>query len=156
MGLFGPDKITLTLDSTHYRPGDTIKGMISLNLRKTTHARKMEVGLIGEMTETQRTQHVEYRRDSRGRAHPSSHQHTDTKIITVYDFTMQLDGEKDYQNEQYSFEIKIPLDILQTQSQQQYLPYGVTRSPVRWKVHAKLDIPLKLDVQKKQDIVISY
>jgi len=33
MGLFGPDKITVTLDKLQYKPGDVIKGTVGLNLR---------------------------------------------------------------------------------------------------------------------------
>jgi hypothetical protein len=29
------------------------------------------------------------------------------------------------------------------------------QSPVRWMIHTQLDIPMKLDVHKSQDIVIS-
>ena len=156
MGLFGPDKITLTLDKLQYKPGDVIKGMVTLNLRKPVHGRKITVALLGKV----RTTH----RDSRGGVQ--------TQDVVVYDFTLPLDGENDYVGESYSFEIQIQNDILQMQTSKQALEQKLQeklgaigavlgqmatmgQGPVRWMVHAQLDIPLKIDVQKTQDIVIS-
>ena len=156
MGLFGPDKIVVTLEKFQYKPGDVIKGSVGLNLRKPAHARKLEVSLLGKV----RTTH----RDSQGR--------TQTQDVIVYQFTLPLGAENDYMGELFPFEIKIQPDILQmhsnTQQIQQMLQAKLGaigavmaqfamagQSPVRWMVHAHLDVPLKLDVQKSQDIVIS-
>ena len=155
MGLFGPDKITLTVDQNMYKPGDVIKGVISLNLKKPVRARKIEVALLGKVRSTHR--------DSQGHVH--------TEDVTVYEFTVPLDGENDYCNETYHYEIKIQADILQMNSSSQQLQQklqeklgtfgailgqmSMRQGPVRWMVHAQLDIPMKLDVKKTQDIVIS-
>lgn len=48
MGLFGKEKITLTLEKYDYSPGDKIKGTVNLNLKKPTEARKLYVALIGK------------------------------------------------------------------------------------------------------------
>lgn len=40
MGLFGSDEMNLILDKYSFRPGDTIRGAVSLNLKKTIKARK--------------------------------------------------------------------------------------------------------------------
>jgi hypothetical protein len=95
MGLLGPDQMALKLEKYNYEPGDTIKGVVSLILKKPTKARKLEVALLGKV----RTTH----RDADGDIHTSD------KI--VYDFTLPLDGEKEYQNGEYPFEIKIPTNI---------------------------------------------
>jgi len=156
MGLFGPDKIIVKLDKYQYKPGDTIKGEVGLNLRKPMRARKLVVSLLGKV----RTTH----RDSKG--------HMQTEDVTVYDFTIPLDGENDYLSELYPFEIKIQSDILEMHSsneriqqmlQEKLGTFGVIlgkmattgQGPVRWMVHAQLDIPMKLDVHKSQDIIIS-
>jgi len=119
-------------------------------------ARKLFVSLLGKV----RTTH----RDSKGHMH--------TEDVTVYDFTVPLDGENDYLSEIYHFEIKIQSDILQMHSSSQQLQQLLQaklgtigavlgqmatggQGPVRWMVHAQLDIPMKLDVHKTQDIVIS-
>jgi hypothetical protein len=156
MGLFGPDKIVLTLDKYQYSPGDVIKGSVGLNLRKPLRARKLYVSLLGKV----RTTH----RDAQG--------HMRTEDVTIYDFTVPLDSENDYMSEIYHFEIKIQSDLLQMHSSSQQIQqmlqakYGIMggmlgqmvtggQGPVRWMVHTQLDIPMKIDVHKTQDIVIS-
>ena len=156
MGLFGPDKITVTLDKYQYKPGDIIKGSVGLNLRKPIRARKLVVSLLGKVKTTHR--------DSNG--------HMQTEDVVIYDFTIPLDGENDYLSEMYKFEIKIQSDLLQMHSSNQQIQqilqaklgtFGAIlgqivtggQSPVRWMVHTQLDIPMKLDVHKSQDIVIS-
>jgi Arrestin (or S-antigen), N-terminal domain len=156
MSIFGPEKIILTLQKYQYKPGELIKGSIGLNLKKPMRARKLSVSLLGKVKTTHR--------DSSGNMH--------TEDITIYDFTIPLDSENDYCNEMYSFEIKIQSDILETHSsstkinqilQEKLGTIGgilgkmatMGQGPVRWMIHAQLDIPLKLDVRNSQDIVIS-
>lgn len=155
MGLFGPDKIIIMLDKYQYKPGDEIKGSVGLKLQKPMRARKLYVSLLGKVKTTHR--------DSKGNMH--------TEDITIYDFTIPLDGENDYLNELYPFKIKIQSDILEMHSsssqinqilQEKLGTLGVIlgkmatmgQGPVRWMIHAQLDLPMKLDVHKSQDIVI--
>jgi len=153
MGLFGGEKITLTLEKYNFKPGDTIKGNVTINLKKPVKARKMIVSFIGQRREKYR--------DSNG---------THYRTTNVFDFTMPLGPEKDYQNEKIDFEIKIPSDILQ-QTRAQGTPEldgalgkavaigaalsGTRYYPIEWLVYAKLDVPLKLDVKKSQKIILS-
>lgn len=154
MGLLGPDEMTLTLEKFSFKPDDMVKGIVNLSLKKPTKARKLEVALIGKV----RTTH----RDSDGDIHSQDE--------TVYDFTLPLDGEKEYQHGQYPFEIKIQSDILHGSSSGQQMQMELNKKlgilgsvlgqmtgpkPIHWMIHAHLDIPWKLDVQKSQDIVIS-
>jgi len=155
MGLFGPDKITVTLDKLQYKPGDIIKGSVGLNLRKPVRARKLTVALLGKVRTT----------------HCNSKGQMQTEDVVVYDFTIPLDAENDYLSELYRFEIKIQPDILQMHSSAQQIQQLLQQKlgtvgtilgkmatagqgPVRWMVHAQLDVPLKIDVKKSQDIVI--
>ncbi|HJX50396.1 MAG TPA: hypothetical protein VJ438_02960, partial [Candidatus Nanoarchaeia archaeon] len=104
--------------------------------------------------------------------HRDSKGHMHTEDVVVYDFTIPLDGENDYLSEMYNFEIKIQSDLLQMHSSSQQIQQMLQaklgtvgailgqivtggQSPVRWIVHTQLDIPMKLDVHKSQDIVIS-
>jgi hypothetical protein len=153
MGLLGPDEMTLTLEKFNFKPDDTVKGVVNLCLKKPTKARKLEVALIG----TIKTK----RRDSDGDV-----RFEDEKI---YEFILPLDGEKEYQDGQYPFDIKIQSDILQGSSAGQQIQLenklGIIgtvlgqivtgQNPIHWMIHAHLDIPWKLDVKKSQDIVIS-
>lgn len=155
MGLLGPDEMTLTLEKFSFKPDDTVNGIVNLSLKKPTKARKLQVALIGKV----RTTHL----DSDG--------DLQSQYKTVYDFTLPLDGEKEYHHGQYPFEIKIQSDILHGSSSGQQMQMGIAnelgtivsvlgqmlagQKPIHWMIHANLDIPWKLDVQKSQDIVIS-
>ena len=147
MGLFGPSKITLMLEKYSFAPGDMAKGTITLNLKKPTYARKLQVSLIG------------VRRVRQGNS---------WKWQTVYDFNMPVSGEKDYQTEQVAFQLPIPQDILQPKTSQQAIQEGlqnklgaagsfisalsVGTGVTKWKIRAQLDVPKALDVKIDQDI----
>ena len=154
MGLFGPEKITLMLEKYNYAPGDTIKGNVTLNLKKPTKARKMEVSFLG--TRKEKT------RNSKGQ--------TSYRTTEVFNFTMPLGPEKEYQNESFPIEIKIPSDVVQ-QCKAPSTPEldgtlgkvvavgsalsGNRYYPVEWMVRAQLDVPMKFDVKKTQKIILS-
>ena len=155
MGLFGPDKITFTLEKFNYKPGENIKGKVKLNLKKPLPGRKLEISLIGKKKTTRRT--------SKG---------SQTHYETVYDFSIPISGEQEYHDGSYDFELSIPGDILYEKSQRHRaqeqleekmgaagtlisaVAMGGT-SRIDWKVKAQLDVPKKLDIKKSQDIVIS-
>jgi hypothetical protein len=154
MGLFGKEKITLTLQKYDYKPGDKIKGTVKLNLKKPTKARKLEVSFIGTKTDKQTGMGIG----------PTASSTSQTRTIKVYDFTVPLDGEKDYREEEYPFEIKIPEDIHQT-DQKLDGKVGTAVAALKtisgvysrtdWYVRAQLDVPMSLDVKKSQKIVLS-
>ncbi|HUS99073.1 MAG TPA: hypothetical protein VMY59_01995 [Candidatus Thermoplasmatota archaeon] len=154
MGLFNKEKITLTLEKYNYNPGDTIKGTVKLSLKKPTQARKLEVSFIGTKTEKQTGMGIG----------PTASNNRQTRTIKVYDFTIPLDGKKNYQEEEYPFEIKIPDDIHQADQKldgkigtavNALKAISGVYSRVDWYVHTQLDIPMSLDVKKSQKIVLS-
>ena len=147
MGLFGPPKISLKLEKYNFTPGEIAKGTVNLNLKKPAYARKLLISLIG------------VRKVRRGNS---------WHWQTIYDFDMPISGEKDYQNEQVPFELKIPPDILDPRTSQQAIQnsleeklgtagkfisaVSVGTGKTEWKIRAQLDIPKKLDVKTTQDI----
>lgn len=147
MGLFGPPKITLMLEKYSFNPGEKVKGTITLNLKKSTYARKMFVSLEGMKKER----------------HGSN-----TSWKRVYDFDMPISGEKEYQSDTIQFELPIPPDILNPRSAQKAIQNAledklggagsvlsaltVGTSNIKWKIIAQLDVPKALDVKAKQDI----
>jgi hypothetical protein len=154
MGLFGKEKITLTLEKYDYKPGDKIKGTVKLNLKKPTKARKLEVSFIGTKIDKQTGMGIG----------PTVSSNQQTKTMKVYEFTLPLDGEKDYHEEEYPFEIKIPEDIHQIDHKLKgkigsavsaLRTISGVYSRVDWYVKAELDVPLSLDVKKSQKIVLS-
>lgn len=159
MGLFGPEKIMLSLEKYDYKPGETIKGTVKLQLKKPLNARKLEVGFIGRKIEQQSGIRVGISPGS----HKTGYQKT-TQYSTVYDFQMPLSGEQEYLEGTYPFEIKIPENILQDNiSSQGNVAAAVNMlktlsgvsSRVEWMVVARLDLPMKLDVSASQKIVLS-
>lgn len=154
MGLFGGEKISLHLEKYDYTPGDTIKGKVTLKLKKPTKARKLEVSFIGEKIERQSGMGIGGTSNNRRSTHRSY----------VYDFKMPLAGEKEYMKDEYSFEIKIPSNIREAEQKLEgNLGAAVStlkaisgvHSRIDWYVKAQLDVPMGLDVTKKQKIVLS-
>ena len=147
MGLFGPPKISLMLEKYNFKPGDTAKGTVKINLKKPAYARKLLVSLIG------------VRKVRRG---------NNWQWQKIYDFDIPISGEKNYQNEQIPFELNIPPDILDPRTSQQAIQdsledklgtagkflsaVSVGTGKTEWKIKAQLDIPKKLDVKVSQDI----
>ena len=159
MGLFGSEKIMLHLEKYDYKPGETIKGTVKLQLKKkSVHARKLKVGLIGRKIEQQSGIRVGLASGS----HTTGYQKT-TQYSTVYDFQIPLSGEQEYLNGLFSFEIKIPDSILSNVTSKGNVAVAMNAlktldgvvSRVDWMVVAGLDLPMKLDVSASQKIVLS-
>jgi hypothetical protein len=154
MALFGKEKITLMLEKYNYSPGDTIKGTVTLKLKKPTKARKLEVAFIGERVERQTGMGVG----------PTSSSRRSSSRTYIYNFEMPLDGEKEYLEGEYPFEIKIPPDVRQAEQKLEgKVGTAVTAlktvsgiySRIDWYVKAQLDVPMGLDVKKTQKITLS-
>lgn len=159
VGLFGPRKIMVTLEKYDYKPGDTIKGTVTLQLKKPMNARKLDVGLIGRKIQQQSGIRVGMPSGS----HTSGY-HKTTEYSTIYDFRIPLAGEQEYLEGSYPFEIKIPPTILQGEitsdggigaAVNMLRALGGVSSRIEWMVIARLDVPLKLDVSASQKIVLS-
>ena len=159
MGLFGPEKIVVSLEKYDYKPGETIKGSIKLQLKKPLNARKLEVGLIGRKIEQQSGIRIGMSPGS-----PKTGYQKSTQYSTVYDFQMPLCGEQEYLEGVFPFEIKIPDSILQDNAASAgnvaaavnvLRTLGGVSSRVEWIVVARLDLPMKLDVSASQKIVLS-
>jgi hypothetical protein len=165
--MFGKGKINITIQKSHYAPGDIISGSVSLVLRKPVKAREVNISLIGEHKTTQTTPGVGGPMGGGGMA-----MSTTTKTVRIYDFKQQLDSEKEYSDRgEYRFEIKIPADTLSMRPQisevegklGQVLKAAQTAAAmtgaipfqrIKWYLLAKLDIPGGLDISKKADITI--
>ncbi len=158
MGLFGKEKITLHLEKYSYKPGENIKGTIKLNLKKPTQARKLEVRLIGRRINKQSGI------SAASLATGNSRNRSKTQYQTVYDFKLPVDGDKEYHNEEFPFEIPIPADILSNnptldgklgQAATAVKMLTGVSSRIDWIVKAQLDVPKAFDVKKSQKIVLN-
>lgn len=159
MGLFGSDnKIILQLERNEYIPGETIKGSVTLKLKKPTKARKLEVALNGIRIDLMRGTHT-YGSGPHRHSRPS----TEESQEVIYNQTVLLDDEKEYHENTYPFEIPIPLDILAEKKPEgrfgavvEALKASVTiSSRIEWSVDVNLDLPLKNDVNTYQKIILT-
>jgi hypothetical protein len=159
--MFGKGKINITIQKTHYAPGDIISGNVALTLKKPVKAREVSISLIGEQITTRG-----------GGIMGGGQTSTTTQRMRIYDFKQQLDSEKEYsQGREYRFEIKIPTDTLSMRPQisevEGKLGQGLKIAQaaaamtgaipfqrIKWYLLAKLDIPGGLDIKKKVDITI--
>lgn len=152
---FGKGSLELSLKKHNFSPGDTIRGKVSLKLKKVIKAKKLAVVFAGKKRIIQSS--ISFRRGSRRRS-------TRTKTVYVHKFELKLDGKKEYSKGEYSFEIAIPNDILQRALRMkgalgtaikaiQLMEGAVSR--IEWYVEAYLDIPMGLDVRKKVQINIT-
>jgi len=154
MGLFGPEKMTLMLEQYNFFPGETIKGKITLNMKKPKKARELTVALIGERKE-RRTRMRNGRRE------------THTETVKVYNFKIPVGQEGEYQKGDFTFEIKIPENILDNIHPPRpdgalgavvdvmQAVGGSNTGPVQWYVHSQLDVPMGLDIKERQSIAIA-
>ncbi|MEM3555743.1 MAG: hypothetical protein QXF56_03440 [Candidatus Micrarchaeia archaeon] len=131
----GEGRIEITLDRVNYSLGDTVKGTVKLELKSPKKAKELRVRLWGERTRSK------------------SGKHSGGKEI-VHEFTLRLDGEKEYSSGEYPFEIALPklpepklegkvgdiLGVAQT--------LGLVASPPRWYIKATLDLPMSIDISK--------
>ncbi len=152
-------KISISIPKTAYNPGETISGDVTLTLNGPVKAREFSISLIGDQRYNRRGT-VEFGKK------------TGRNYDRVYDFRLQLDGEKEYaQGGQYHFEIKIPAEILkkpqmpeamdeQTQQRVQMMQAMASIAgsymprPTQWYLLAQMDIPMGVDIKKTIDITI--
>ncbi len=147
----------MTLEKYQFAPGEEIKGHITLELKKNIQAQALTVQLLGTRQVTQTT--------AQGR---------DIRRDTIFDFSLPLDGEKEYlagQALNYDFSLKIPETILQGIAGAQGVQLGTTMlgvmkiggmlggmlggsQKIDWQVIARLANP-GFDLTKKVQINIA-
>ncbi len=151
--MIGKGKIEISLPKARFNPGEDISGIATLTLKKPTKARKFTVSFIGDQKITQRLG-------------------TDrsTRHVRIYEFEHQLDGEREYTEGTYQFDIKIPEDILEQEKAAQlpeaegklgtalkvaesFAAMAVTKRTY-WFLMARLDIPWGKDLNENIQMTI--
>lgn len=145
-------KIEIKLNKFNFSPGEAIDGTVELKLKKPINARELSIVMYGESRGYSSGLGV-IGRDSRR-----------ASIQRIFEFKQPLDGEKEYpvtdQPVVYTFQIKIPVDVLRQKLPEGTLEAIKTASDVltgtirntSWYLEAKLDIPKKADVKKRLQI----
>jgi len=143
-GLFEKGKIELVLDKMQFLHGETITGNATMKLNKAIQARAVVATLFAETTATRMTANGMQRSTQRS-----------------FEFSVPLDGEKEYGTSIYTYPIKILIPSATAPSAPQgaigaavqaisFLAAGSQNT--KWFVEVKLDIPKGFDVSKKVQI----
>jgi hypothetical protein len=152
---FGKGKMDVQLDKYNYTLGETIRGKVTMKLKKPVYARELRVVLCCEkITRTYRPGH------RIGRTYRMGHTHT--RVTKIYEFKLPLDGEKEYPqgNYEYPFEIKIPeyVDIPRPSENTVVRVLQFLSGPnmqIKWYIAVSLDVPKGIDVKKRVDINVT-
>jgi hypothetical protein len=132
----------LTLDKLNFSPGETIRGKVSINFNKPVKAKALKVVFEGQ------------------KVIPSGK--NSNRCQTVYRDEIILDRENEYMNNFYSFEMKIPDDIIEKMSNwiDEKVPYewakkiytvsqnlGLMRAYDEYFIEVFLEIRGKIDIR---------
>lgn len=149
----GVGTIEIELEQFGFYPGDTIRGQVVLELRSPQPARALVVGLrarqrVVDRYRSPRESVLSYRNE------------------TVWEFRRELAGAGVYTEGRYPFELLVPSDVFRPEPAPPAGLLGdlaravsflqpVKRFPLQWQVFAAVSRPLKVDVKKRIDVVVS-
>lgn len=148
-GLF-EGEIEIKTDKTSYKPGEVIKGEVTLKLNQPKKAKELRVLFYGVCGRRMKY----YRVDKSGSVHRS--------IDRIWEQSLSLDGEKEYSKgvSNYSFEVSLPQ---YTSPQVSNISLGPLKfdigspDPVKaakWYLEASLNVSMEFDINKKIQITI--
>ena len=144
-------KIEVIIPKFNFSPGETVNGEVILKLDAPLKARGLKIAILGK-------------RISKPMSINPGKMSSRTTSSTIFDFTEQLDGEKEYNSSElrYPFSIKIPEGIYSVPE-----PSGVVgtmlamgkalsqyNSRVEWNLIANLDVPWGFDISTKIQISV--
>ena len=144
--------ISILLDKYQFNRGDKVTGKITVNLKKIIHAEKLTVSLKAVKDTMKRSNNF----TQQGMQNQSTDQ-----LAVIFNFEMPIDGEKDYLQQEYPFELSIPANAdtgmnslnpvasVIGQVAENVLLGASINSRVTWSVHTKLYIPGKLGLSAK-------
>jgi hypothetical protein len=135
---FGKGKMSLVLDKTNFKFGETINGKAKLELNEPVKARGVTVYFYG-------IEKTSYYSDGR--------RQSDSRTVNRIEVKLE-EGEKEYSSKEYEFEIGIPQYASgSTGAKLELGPLSLNLGgktiTVKWFLEAKLDIPMGFDVAKK-------
>ena len=134
----GEGSLEIVLDKYTFSPGETITGKVNLKLNQPKQARALRIDFYGEIVQ---------------------HSRRSSSTRRVHTFSVQASGERAYNNGE-----SIPFTLIIPSVSGSALPAGVpdiisnimaafTPKPA-WYIHASLDAPLSMDINKRVQIVL--
>jgi len=161
MGLFNKNKLEIKLEKKEYSPGETIKGIVELEVKKPLKGNLLEVALIGAVIKTN-TGHSYHSFDDH---HSSFDDDNSFETASPFYFSKKvLDEEKEYTSYKYEFELKIPEKVHEEEPSfdgtlGKLMDFsrklGGHPPKIEWYVKAQLEIPRKIDLRASSTIILN-
>ncbi|MDD2655770.1 MAG: hypothetical protein PHQ80_03840 [Candidatus ainarchaeum sp.] len=146
-------KIRINPGSSACRAGGKASAAITLELKKPVRARSLSARIYcveeKKVESTREMVRDDYRMDKELGVQRSTHLRTTTSVMetVAYAETKQVSGEKEYWSGKYEVEFSIPDSAPRSQQWS-----GGRR--VTWRMEAKLDIPMSMDVSSSVEIEV--
>lgn len=146
-------KISISPRNEGRSVGGRISAIIILELKKPIHARSLSARLYcveeKKITTMREMDLDDYRMEKELGVQRSTHLRKTTSVIetVAYAETKQISGEKEYKSGRYEVEFRIPDSAPRSQ------PWSSGRR-VTWRMEAKLDIPMSMDISSSTEIKI--
>jgi len=147
-------RIRIRADS-HCFVGGTLAADIELDLKEPIEARSLEARLVcveAKRTKTSREMDThDYRLEKELGVQRTSHLQTTTSVSekVVHSERKRLGGRKKYESGTYHAEFQIPHAAPHTRHS-----YGQDNRKASWRLEAKLDVPLALDISASRAIIV--
>lgn len=138
-------RIRIIPNSTNCSAGGRVSATIILDLKKPVRARSLSARLYcteeKKIVVRREMDTYDYRLERELGIQRSTHLQASTRISesVVFAETKEISGEKEYSDSAYSVEFIIPESAPRSQ-------YWVNGRKVTWRIEAKLDIPMSMDV----------
>ncbi|MFA5412632.1 MAG: hypothetical protein WC350_04785 [Candidatus Micrarchaeia archaeon] len=146
-------KITISPRNIGCSVGGKVSAIIILELKKPVRARSLSARLYcveqKKVESTREMARDDYRMDRELGVQRSTHLRTTTSVMetVAYAETKEVSGEKEYKSGRYEVEFSIPSSAPGSQ------PWSGGRK-VTWRMEAKLDIPMSMDVSSSAEIEV--
>ncbi len=146
-------RIKIIPNSATCAAGDRVSATIVLDLKRPVKARSLSARLYcieqKKVAVSREMDRYDYRLDTELGIPRSTHLRTTTSVSesVVFAETKEISGEKEYNDSSYSVEFRIPESAPHSQ-------HWANGRKVTWRMEAKLDIPMSMDVSSNAEIQV--
>lgn len=143
---FGKGRIDIIIEKSEYSSGETIKGKVRLDLKKSTNADGVFINLLAE------------EKNQTGYGNNRSNQ-----VRKLFDFQKPLDTGRLYTPQVYEYDFELTAPQLDRPSAPEGVLGGLVKTAmfiggasnlVKWYLVAKLNVPGGMDVDKRVQISV--
>ncbi|HID72650.1 TPA: hypothetical protein EYP38_01800 [Candidatus Micrarchaeota archaeon] len=140
--------MTLETDKKSYRPGQTVKVTATLKLKKPIKAEWLKIILEGSETAIKTKRETVTIKGSRGKPAKKVERAESEEIVSALQYDEKMvGGRRVYQSGKFRASFKLPKTLKRTAKS--------GRAKVEYSLKARLNIPLGLDVNAEQELVVN-